>query len=126
MFGTQSRRKQAVKTAEDAWDYLVSAVDSAGDAAKSAGKRTAHIADDTSSRVSSAADEAWHRASRALDALGGKRTSPSWLWLIGAVAAGAAIGWAAATAGPRAIAAVEDKLNHEEEALDLPAPTAIR
>jgi hypothetical protein len=125
MFGTQSRRKQAVKTAEDAWDYLVSAVDSAGDAAKWAGKRTAHFADDTSSRVSSAADEAWHRANRALDALGGKRTTPSWLWVLGAVAAGAAIGWAAATAGPRAIAAVEDKLSQDEE-LDLPAPTAIR
>jgi len=125
MFGTQSRRKQAVKTAEDAWAHLISAVDSAGDAAKLAGKRTASFADDASSRVSSAADEAWHRANRALDALGGKRTTPSWLWLIGAVAAGAAIGWAAATAGPRAIAAVEDKLS-QDDALELPAPTAIR
>ena len=124
MFGTQSRRKQAVQTAEDAWDYLTSAVESAGDAARAAGKRTASFADDASGRMTSAADEAWHRANRALDALGGKRTSPSWLWLIGAVAAGAAIGWAAATAGPRAIAAVEDRLSNDD--LDVPAPTAIR
>lgn len=124
MFGTQSRKSQATKAAEDAWDYLTSAVDSAGGAAKYAGRRSADFAGDAGSRVGSVADEAWERANRAYDALAGRRSSPSWLWLVAVGVAGAAVGWLAATAGPKAVSAAVDRLNEDDE--EILAPTSSR
>src|SRR5262249_56576559 len=121
MFGTQwtRRRRKAEHAAEDAWESLRAAMDSAGDAAKStrsrarsaaknakvaartASKRTRVLAGDAQDRVG----EARRRANAAKDALTGRRPRTPWQWLVGALFAGVVLGLAAATAGVRAIAA---------------------
>jgi hypothetical protein len=83
--------------AEDAWDHLVSAVENAGDAARSAGRRTY---DETGGRASAVAGEARRRAGAALDALAGRRPRLHWEWIAGAAVAGLVVGWVAA-AGTR-------------------------
>jgi hypothetical protein len=91
MFGRASKTEKAQQMAEDAWDALVSTWESARD-------RTGDLVDDTQDRVSTAKDEAWRRAGAALDALAGRRPSMPWALLFAAIAAGAAVGWVAATA----------------------------
>jgi ElaB/YqjD/DUF883 family membrane-anchored ribosome-binding protein len=123
MFGKQtSRRHDAERVAGQAWESLVSAVDSAGASARSAKRRAAGMVDDTSSRVSSTAKEARRRADSALDALAGRRPPRPWGWLIGAVVAGAAIGWLGTTLGRQARSRNSDlhvpsHLGEEEEPL---------
>ena len=134
MVGTPWKKKSRTeRIAEDAWSNLVSAVESAGDAARSVGKRTSERVQDlahdfadeassragsassrvgsASSRVGSAADEARARASAALDALSGRKPRKPWGWIAVAVLGGAALGWAAAASGTKAIATAVDKLS---------------
>jgi hypothetical protein len=106
MFGTgrTSRARAAQRVAEDAWEHLLAAVESAGDTARSAGKRTTTAADEVSSSVTAAADEARRRASAALDALAGRHTRARWEWVAAAVVAGLVVGWFAAAGARRATA----------------------
>jgi hypothetical protein len=144
-----SRKNKAERTAAQAWEYLSSAMASAGDTARDAGKHTADVtsakasrlaghaskkssklaaeagkrsaklADKASTRVNSAADEAWARAHAAADALAGRKPGLPWGLIIGAGLLGSAIGWAAATT---ARAALERQAEAEE--LEL-AETAV-
>lgn len=92
MFGrSTSKTAKAQEIAEDAWEALASTWESARD-------RTGDLVGDTSDRVGSATDEAWRRAGNALDALSGRSPGKPWALLFAAVAAGAALGWVAATA----------------------------
>ncbi|MFB9236045.1 hypothetical protein ACFFWC_10880 [Plantactinospora siamensis] len=114
MFGTNllDRRSRTERIADQAWDHLVAAVNSAGetvrdtalDTAKTARSATAGLTDDARDRVGTVADEAWQRASLAFDALAGRRPGLPWGYLIGAGLIGAAIGWAAGTAARTAMA----------------------
>ncbi len=114
MFGTNllDRRGRTERIADQAWEHLVAAVNSAGetvrdaalDTAQSARSATAGLTDDARDRVGSVADEAWQRASRAFDALAGRRPGLPWAYLIGAGLVGVAIGWAAGTAARTAMA----------------------
>jgi len=100
MFGTSllDRRSKPERIADQAWEQVLSAVNSAGDVARdgvrSAKRATAQLADGAGDRVVPVANEAWHRATSAVDALAGRRPGLPWGWLIGAGLAGAAIGWA--------------------------------
>jgi hypothetical protein len=107
------RRGRAERIATQAWEHLVSAVESAGETARSA----AGGADD---KVGSAKDEAWRRASAAFDALAGRRPQRPWLLILAAGLAGAAIGWAAGTAARTAIArgSEEDRIEIVEADAD--------
>lgn len=112
MLGTQwiGRRSTAERTAEQAWEYLSSAVGAAGDNATWARRRSTRLADkatdrvgSATDRVGSAADEAWQRANAAIDALAGRKPRLPWLWLLGAGLAGVALGAAATTAARTAL-----------------------
>ncbi len=104
MFGKQeSRAHRAERIAGQAWENLVSAVDSAGASTRSASKRAAGYLDDTTNRVGSGTKEARARASAAFDALAGRRQSRPWGWLAAATLVGAALGWAATTFGRKAM-----------------------
>ena len=126
-----SRKTKAERTAAQAWDYLSSAVASAGDAG-------AHAVDVTSTKASAlagkaarksskyaaeaqrqgarlageaATTEAWKRAVGAADALAGKRRGLPWGLIVGVGLIGVAVGWAAANA---ARAAAERQAEQEE------------
>ena len=111
MFGTNlvARRSKPEQIADHAWEHLVSTFNSAGDSvrgaardtARSARRGTSHLADGAGDRVNSVRDEAWRRATAASAALAGRRPGLPWLWIIGAVGVGAAIGWAAGSSCPR-------------------------
>ncbi|MFC7546118.1 hypothetical protein [Plantactinospora sp. GCM10030261] len=108
MFGSNllDRRGRTERIADQAWEYLVSAVNAAGDTVKDTAKDTARSArsatgdltDEARGRIGAVADEAWHRASLAFDALAGRRPALPWTYVIGAGLVGAVIGWAAGTA----------------------------
>jgi hypothetical protein len=102
--GKTSKARAAQRVAEDAWDHLVSAMESAGDTARSASRKTYDVADEVGSTVTAAADEARRRAAAALDALAGRRQRMHWEWIAGAVVAGLVVGWFAAS-GARRVAA---------------------
>lgn len=144
-----SNRSKAERTTSQAWEYLSSAMASAGDTARDAGKHTVDVtsakaaqlagqaskksskftaraskrsgrfADRASTRVSSVADEAMARANAAANALAGRTPGLPWGMIIGAGLLGAALGWAAATT---ARAAIERQAEAEE--LEL-ADTAV-
>jgi hypothetical protein len=113
MFGSNllDRRSRTERVADQAWEHLVSAVNSAGDTVRDSARDTARsakltgsdLADEARERVGSAADEAWQRATLAFDALAGRRPGLPWIWIVGAGLVGAAIGWAAGTAARSAI-----------------------
>ncbi|MGI5244459.1 hypothetical protein [Dactylosporangium sp. CA-139066] len=130
----KKRRRHAESVAEEAWDHLVSALDSArafGGTVKEFGgtvkDRASDLADEASDRygtashrvgsaystasdrVGSVSTEAWRRANSALDALSGKRPRKPWGWFAVAVLGGVAVGWAVAAAAPRAIQAASDR-----------------
>ena len=119
MFGTRllDRRSRPERIADQAWEHLVAAVNSAGDsarsnasdAARSARRKGYQLTDGASDRIGSVTDEAWRRANRAVDALAGRRPGLPWGVLIGAGLVGAAIGWATSTAARTAIAARSDR-----------------
>jgi ElaB/YqjD/DUF883 family membrane-anchored ribosome-binding protein len=126
MFGKQNTRaRKAERIAGLAWDRLVTTVDNAGAATKSA-TRTARrhavdTADDVSDRLGSSAHEARQRASRAYDALAGRKPARPWGWLAGAAAAGAVLGWLGTLFG-RKLAARSDVNALERSVTDLPTP----
>jgi hypothetical protein len=101
--------------AGDAWDYLVAAVESAGDTARTTGRRTRNAAGDASSSVASATGEAKRRAAAAFDALAGRRRRTHWEWIAGAVVSGLVVGWFAASGARKAVASN----GHEEQTMDL-------
>ena len=136
-----SRKNKAERTAAQAWEYLSSAVTTAGDSAREAGSHAVDVTSTTATklagraakksskfaaqaqetgsklagtagdRVSSAKDEAWTRAALAADALAGKRPSLPWGLVIGVGLIGVALGWAAANA---ARATAERQAQEEE------------
>ena len=144
-----SRKNKAELTAAQAWDYLSSAVTTAGDSAKEAGRHTVDVTSNTASKLADqasrksskfadqagkrsaklsgkankklnkAADEAWARANLAANALAGNKPGLPWGLIIGVGLLGAALGWAAATT---ARAALERQAENEE--LEL-AETAV-
>jgi len=133
-----AKKSTAERTAAQAWEFLSSAMASAGDTARDAGqhtvdvtsakasklatrasRRSSRLADRAGSRMSAVADEAWARANAAADALAGRRPGRPWSLLLGAGLLGAALGWAAASA---ARAALERQAEAEE--LEL-AETAV-
>ena len=120
MFGSKwtKRTREAEKTAAQAWQNLVSAVETAGDTARTVKKRTVSLADDAGHKVGSAADEAWRRANRAVDALAGRRQPLAWGWLIGATVAGAVVGWVGAMAARRLVAQEEEAVLTEADLAD--------
>lgn len=100
--------KQAL--AGQAWESLVSAIESAGDTTRHTRRRASSFVDEASTRVGSSANEARKRASRALDALAGRPTPPPW-GLLAIVAAAAAVGgWLAAGTIKRFSPAVRHEL----------------
>ncbi|MEH1011774.1 hypothetical protein V6U90_01420 [Micromonospora sp. CPCC 206060] len=131
MFGSNllDRRTKTERITDQAWQQLASAVHSAGDSlrdtARSTGRGTSHLADEAGDRVGAAADEAWRRASRAFDALAGRRPALPWAWIIGAGVLGAAIGWAAGSAA-RAAASRDPELRRVDdiEFVDVDRPDA--
>lgn len=112
MFGISQldRRSKPERIADQAWEYLTSAVNSTGDTlrhtardtARSARRTTSHLADDAAGRAGVIAGEARDRASRAYDALAGHRPGLPWTLLVGVGLIGAAVGWAAGMASARA------------------------
>jgi hypothetical protein len=116
----RNRVNRAERIAGQAWDRLVHTVDEAGSNAR----RYAHdTADDVSERLNSSTKEARRRATRAYDALAGRRAARPWGWLVGAAAIGAVLGWLGALFGRRL--AEEGDLNALERSVtDLPAPDA--
>ncbi len=83
MFGRSKAKARIV--AEEAWDALVSTWESTRG-------RTGDLVDTTQDRVGSVTDEALRRAAAAYDALAGRRPSTPWSLVLGALAAGAALG----------------------------------
>ncbi|GAB3812470.1 hypothetical protein [Micromonospora zhanjiangensis] len=135
MFGTNllERRSRTERIADQAWQHLVAAVTSAGDTVRDTARDTARsaklsgtdLADEARDRVGSAADEAWQRATRAFDALAGRRPSLPWGLLIGAGLIGAAVGWAAGTAARTALARGDRELTSEQvEFVDVDRPSS--
>ncbi|MGC4808521.1 hypothetical protein [Micromonospora sp. DT233] len=110
MFGTDllDRRSKPERIADQAWQHLVSAFDTAGesvrDTARAARRNGSGFADDAGDLVGSAAEEARRRAVLAFDALAGRRPALPWTLLIGAALVGAAVGWAAGSAARAAVA----------------------
>jgi len=122
MFGMQtSRRRDAERVAGQAWDNLVSAVDSAEASARSVKRRATDMVDDASSRVGSTTKEARRRANSAFDALAGRKPPRPWGWLLGAAVAGAVLGWLGNALGRQARSrsefTVPDDLGAAEEPL---------
>ena len=146
------RKSRAERVADEAWDNLVSAIESAGDVARSVGRRTVDLASDIAGeaqdrlregagsvrdvrdsakgRAGGIKDEAWSRAGSALDALAGRRPRKPWGWIGVALLGGIAVGWAVAATAPKAISAArqlavgEDDLAPEVE--PEPEPTPVR
>jgi hypothetical protein len=126
MFGTQtSRSRKAERIAGQAWNNLVSAVDSAGSATKSATRRAAHMVDDASERVGTGAAEARRRANAAMDALAGRKPPTRWGWLAAATLAGAAFGWVLQRLG-RKIVGRADPMPLPDSLADDPIPNSSR
>jgi len=94
MFSTKSK---AERTAEQAWEYLSSAMSTAGNTASKAATVAGERSQDW-------ADEAWRRANAAADALAGRRPGRPWGLLALTAVAGIAAGWAAAAYGRRVLA----------------------
>jgi len=129
MFGKQNTRaRKAERIAGQAWDQLVTTVDNAGTAAKSATRtarrQAADKADDMSDKMGSAAKEARQRAGRAYDALAGRKPARPWGWLAGAAAVGAVVGWLGTVFG-RQMAARSDEHALERSVADLPTPDRV-
>jgi ElaB/YqjD/DUF883 family membrane-anchored ribosome-binding protein len=118
-----TRARNAERIAGQAWEQLVSTVDEAGSAARSATssarRRAKRTADDMSERMGSASSEARRRAGLAYDALAGRQQSRPWGWLAVAAIFGAIIGWLGTIFG-RQLAARSDEDALERSIADLP------
>jgi hypothetical protein len=100
--------------AGQAWDELVSAIESGGDTARSFVRRTADIADDAGDRVRPAVRESRRRAGAALEALSGRRPPIQWELILAGVIGGAVLGWVAGALTRRA---AEEQFIREETAV---------
>lgn len=146
------RKSRAERVADEAWDNLVSAIESAGDVARSVGRRTVDLASDVAGeaqsrlrdgagsvrgsagsvrdsakeRAAGFKDEAWTRASNALDALAGRKPRKPWGWIGVALLGGVAVGWAVAATAPKAISTARQLAVGEDdlapEVEQVPAP----
>lgn len=96
------RTREAEHVAGQAWDELVSAIESGGDAARTLARRTTDLADDAGDRIRPALHESRRRAGAALEALSGRRPPIQWEWILAAAVAGAVVGWAAGALTRRA------------------------
>ncbi|GGN80251.1 hypothetical protein GCM10010112_55550 [Actinoplanes lobatus] len=118
-----SRKNQAEKTAEEAWEHLQgawsTAGDSAGRAAGRAGRKSRKLAGQAGDRVTYVTDEAWARANAAASALAGRRARRPWGLIVAVGLVGIAAGWVAAST---ARAALERQAENEEIEL---AETAV-
>ena len=87
MFGRlETRRRRAEQIAEQAWDHLTEAVESAEESI-----RRQHGG--TSKRITTGTREARRRAAVAYEALTGRRRRTPWEWFAAATLVGAAAGW---------------------------------
>ncbi len=117
-----NRRSKPERLTEQAWEQLTATINSAGDSVRhTAGKSvrsarhaTSQLAEEAADRVGAVTDEAWQRASRAYDALAGRRPGLPWLLLIGAGLIGAVVGWATGTAARIGIARAEQAASRVE------------
>ncbi|GGN29049.1 hypothetical protein FHR83_007799 [Actinoplanes campanulatus] len=114
-----SRKNQAEKTAEEAWEHLQSAWATAGKSAGRAGRKSRKVAGRAGDRVTYVTDEAWARANAAASALAGRRPRRPWGVIVAAGLVGIAAGWVAAGT---ARAALERQAENEEIEL---AETAV-
>src|SRR5690348_3605329 len=89
--------REAERIAGQAWDELVSRIESSGDTARSFAKRTAEFADDAGDRLRPAVRESRRRAGAAVDALSGRRPPVQWELILAGVIGGAVLGWLVAT-----------------------------
>jgi hypothetical protein len=96
------RTREAERAAGQAWDELVSAIESGGDAARTLARRTADFADDAGDRLRPALHESRRRAGAAMNALSGRRPPIQWEWILAAAVGGAVLGWVAGTLTRRA------------------------
>jgi hypothetical protein len=110
------RTRDAERVAGQAWDELVSAIESGGDTARSFARRTA---DDAGDRLRPAVKESRRRAGAALEALSGKRPPIQWELILAGVIGGAVLGWVAGTLTRRA---AEEQFIREETAVLNEAP----
>jgi hypothetical protein len=96
-----ARSREAERLAGQAWDEMVAALESGGEAARSIARRTAdltsELADEAGDRVRPALRESRRRAGAALEALAGRRPPVQWEWILAAAIGGVAVGWLAAT-----------------------------
>jgi hypothetical protein len=118
----KKRKRRAESVAEEAWDHLVSALDSARSFGGSVKGRAGDLAGEASDRygtaserVGSVSSEAWTRANRALDALSGRKQRTPWGWIAVAALGGVALGWAVAASAPKAIQAASERFGPEDE-----------
>jgi hypothetical protein len=112
--------REAERIAGQAWDELVSRIESSGDTARSFAKRTAEFADDAGDRLRPAVRESRRRAGAAVDALSGRRPPVQWELILAGVIGGAVLGWLVATLTRKA--AEEQFILHEAEMQrDVPA-----
>ncbi|TDC39628.1 hypothetical protein E1211_03470 [Micromonospora sp. 15K316] len=129
MFGTTllDRRSRPERIADQAWQHLVSSVNTAGDTVRGTARhaqRGGHrLSDGAGDLVGNAADEARRRATLAFDALAGRRPALPWTLLIGVALVGAAIGWAAGTAA-RAAGSQEDRAVDDIDFVDVDRPNS--
>ncbi|MBO3738370.1 hypothetical protein [Actinoplanes flavus] len=114
-----SRKNQAEKTADEAWEHLQSAWATAGESAGRAGRTSRKLAGRAGDRVSYVTDEAWARANAAASALAGRRPARPWGLIVAIGLVGVAVGWVAAGT---ARAALERQAENEEIEL---AETAV-
>jgi ElaB/YqjD/DUF883 family membrane-anchored ribosome-binding protein len=98
------RTREAERITTQAWENLVSRVDSATATARSAKRRASGLANEAQSRVGHTADEARWRANAALDALAGRRPPRPWSTIATAAAIGAVLGLITTEVARRALA----------------------
>ena len=112
--------REAERIAGQAWDELVSRIESSGDTARWFAKRTAEFADDAGDRLRPAVRESRRRAEGAIAALSGRRPPIQWELILAGVVGGAVLGWLVATLSRKA--AEEQFILHEAEMQrDVPA-----
>jgi hypothetical protein len=96
------RTREAERIAGQAWDDLVSAIESGGNAARTLARRSAGLADEAGGRLGPAVRESRRRAGAAAAALAGRRAPIQWELILAAGIAGLVVGWVAGTLTRRA------------------------
>lgn len=115
------RTREADRITTQAWENLVSRVESASATARSAKRRATGLANEAQSRVGHTADEARWRANAALDALAGRRPPRPWATIAAAAAIGAVFGLVTTEAARRALRRSDFDLDVPDD-LTEPAP----